>query len=269
MKFVFSILAILVCGGAAYFTLTQTEMFEENQTKRFEAIDTNKRVEATIAETEAEIEKEKGLLEISKVNLATVKASIDSLIPNRNNLKSESAKLDLELAEQKVQLDDVKKALAEIQKIMDDLGGDVNMENIGEKIAEVEEDIKVKRNELDKLNTSIEESEKSLATKKEEVGRLASRKEARNLRIKGNAMEARVTAVDQDWGYLIIGAGSNSGFTPQTSLLVQRDGILIAMVKPSSIEPTQTIAEIDAKSVSPGVRIQPGDKVILAKPATN
>jgi myosin heavy subunit len=269
MKFVFSILAILVCGGAAYFTMTQTEMFEENQSKRFVAIDTNKQVEATIADTEAKIEEEKRLLEISKDNLATVKASIDSLIPNRNSLKTESAQLDKELAEQKIQFDDVNKAIAEIQEIMKDLGGDVNIDNIGEKIAEVEEDIKVKRDKVDKLNGSIEESEKSLATKQEEVGRLASRKEARNLRINGNAMEARVTAVDQDWGFLVIGAGSNSGFTPQTTLLVQRDGILIGTVKPSSIEPTQTIAEIDAKSLSPGVRIQPGDRVILAKPATN
>jgi orotidine-5'-phosphate decarboxylase len=50
---------------------------------------------------------------------------------------------------------------------------------------------------------------------------------------------------------------------------VKRDGRLIGKVNPSSIEPTQTIAEIDFKTISPGVRIQPGDSVILAKPASN
>jgi hypothetical protein len=82
-------------------------------------------------------------------------------------------------------------------------------------------------------------------------------------------MEARVTAVNHDWGFLVIGAGSNSGFSPQTSLLVKRDGRLIGKVNPSAIEPTQTIAEIDLKALAPGVRIQPGDSVILAKPAGN
>jgi hypothetical protein len=82
-------------------------------------------------------------------------------------------------------------------------------------------------------------------------------------------MESVVTAVNQDWGFLVIGAGSNSGFTPQTSLIVQRDGRLIGRVRPSSIEPTQTIAEIDFKSIATGVRIQPGDRVMLATPATN
>ena len=91
----------------------------------------------------------------------------------------------------------------------------------------------------------------------------------RSSRISGNAMEAVVTAVNQDWGFLVIGAGSNSGFTPQTSLIVQRDGRMIGRIRPSSIEPTQTIAEIDFNSLASGVRLQPGDRVMLAKPNTN
>ena len=91
----------------------------------------------------------------------------------------------------------------------------------------------------------------------------------RSSRIGRNSMESVVTAVNQDWGFLVIGAGSNSGFTPQTSLIVQRDGRFIGRVRPSSIEPTQTIAEIDFESLSSGVRLQPGDRVMLAKPITN
>jgi hypothetical protein len=79
-------------------------------------------------------------------------------------------------------------------------------------------------------------------------------------------MQAVITGVNQEWGFLVIGAGSNTGFTPQTSLLVQRDGKMIGRVRPSSIEPTQTIAEINFKTLAPGVRIQPGDYVIYEKP---
>ena len=50
---------------------------------------------------------------------------------------------------------------------------------------------------------------------------------------------------------------------------MKRDGKTIGRVHPSAIEPTQTIAEIDMDTLSPGVRLQPGDRVILSKPATN
>jgi hypothetical protein len=91
----------------------------------------------------------------------------------------------------------------------------------------------------------------------------------RSSRIGRNVMDAVVTAVNQDWGFLVIGAGSNSGFTPQTDLLVERDGRKIGRVRPSSIEATQTIAEIDLESLASGVRLQPGDRVILAQPVAN
>jgi hypothetical protein len=51
--------------------------------------------------------------------------------------------------------------------------------------------------------------------------------------------------------------------------LVERDGRKIGRVRPSAIEPTQTIAEIDLGSLSSGVRLQPGDRVILAQPVAN
>ena len=112
-------------------------------------------------------------------------------------------------------------------------------------------------------------AEKLLEKNRAEVDRLVKRDIERNSRIGRNSMESVVTAVNQDWGFLVIGAGSNSGFTPQTSLIVERDGRLIGRVRPSSIEPTQTIAEIDFNSLASGVRMQPGDRVILAKPTSN
>jgi hypothetical protein len=50
---------------------------------------------------------------------------------------------------------------------------------------------------------------------------------------------------------------------------VERDGRKIGKVRPSAIEPTQTIAEIDLESLAAGVRLQPGDRVIIAAPFTN
>ena len=118
-------------------------------------------------------------------------------------------------------------------------------------------------------STLVASAEQLLAKNNDELDRLVKRKVDRDARIGRNSMESVITAVNQDWGFLVIGAGSNSGFTPQTSLVVERDGRFIGRVRPSAIEATQTIAEIDFSSLANGVLLQPGDRVILATPTSN
>jgi hypothetical protein len=271
MKFVFPILAILVCGAAAYYSFTQSGKFQESQEARLLTISTNKAVTASADKADIEIEEERALLGESEKNFDIVTASVQALESDASRLKNELGKVDADLAAQDVEKEQLNNALKEVQQIFVDmnLGDDVNIDNLADKIAEIDEDIKEMHTKNEELDTLIDGAKKSLAVKQAEVSRLISKKETRDTRISRNAMEARVTAVDSDWGFLVIGAGENSGFTPQTTLLVTRDGRLIGKVNPSAIEPTQTIAEIDLNSISPGVRIQPGDSVILAKPAVN
>lgn len=269
MKFISPIFAILVCAVAAYYTYTESEKFHTTQDARVLALSTNKTVTATADKADSDILDEKALLEKSKNNLEVATQSVLALGSTGNALKNEGAKLDAEIAGSDAEFAVLKNAIGEVQKVLEGLGGDVTLENLPDKVTEIQENIKTKRAKFDELETLITGAKTSLATKQAEIQRLVERKEIRIHHISGNAMEARVTAVNNDWGFLVIGAGSNSGFTPQTSLLVKRDGRLIGKVNPSAIEPTQTIAEIDLKALSPGVRIQPGDSVILAKPARN
>jgi FKBP-type peptidyl-prolyl cis-trans isomerase len=158
-----------------------------------------------------------------------------------------------------------------VESIKEDLNidGEVNIDTLAGIIGQIEEDKKAREKKLEELETLVAAAEKKLAQNNSDADRLTQRKLERNNRISRNAMEAVITAVEQGWGFVVIGAGSNTGFTPQTSLLVKRDGKLIGRVRPSSIEPNQTIAEIDQESLVLGVRLQPGDRVILARPATN
>jgi hypothetical protein len=271
MKFIFPILAILVCGAAAYFSFEQSNKFQECQDDRLLAISTNKSVTANADKEDIKIENEQKLLEESKKNLDMVTASVQSLESDTTRLKNELVKVDEEIALQDAEEEQLNKALKEVQQIFVDmkLGDDVGIDNLAEKIGEIDEEIKIKGVKNEELEALIDGAKKSLASRQDDVTRLITRKDSRDTRIGHNAIEARVTAVDNNWGFLVIGAGANSGFTPQTTLLVMRDGRLIGKVNPSAIEPTQTIAEIDFKSISTGVRIQPGDSVIIAKPAVN
>ncbi|MGJ8644921.1 MAG: hypothetical protein ACSHX9_16060 [Luteolibacter sp.] len=269
MKFIFPILAIIVCGGAAYFSLDHSTKFEGVQEQRLVAISTNKRVMANIDKEQAEKDNNEKLLEEAKDRLALATQTVEILQADNNQLKNDDAKLDVRIAEQDKEFKQLNDAIEEVRLILAGLGEDVNVDNIGEKVTAIQDDIIDKKKKLEELNTLVEGAEKRLSSSQGEVARLVERKNSRSERIKRNAMTARVTAVNQDWGFLVIGAGSNSGFTPQTSLLIKRDGKLIGRVTPTAIEKTQTIADIDLDSLAPGVRIQRGDTVILAKPSAN
>lgn len=269
MKAILYIVALLVTGGAAYFTLEHSRKFEELQQVRLKTIADNKAVSANADVKEKELKDERGVLAAAETKREELTQSISALKSSGSTLERDVAELDNELKAQDEEFAELDKTMKEVQEILKSLGEDITIDNLAEKIQQIEDDKKAKIATLDEKNTLIEGAEKLLAKNRDEADRLVKRKVERDARIGRNSMESVITAVNQDWGFLVIGAGSNSGFTPQTSLIVERDGRFVGRVRPSSIEPTQTIAEIDFKSLAVGVRLQPGDRVILSKPTSN
>ena len=269
MKAILYVVAIVVACGAAFFSMTHSGKFEAIEKDRTETISKNKETITKAEAADKNIKDEKAKLASSQEKQGLLEQSVASLKSAGSALNSELSKLDTDLKVQDEEFAQLAKALEEVNKILEALGGGVTLETLPEKITQIEDDQKAKQAKLAELQTLIGGAEKTLATGRAELDRLGKRVIERSSRIGGNSMEAVVTAVNQEWGFLVIGAGSNSGFTPQTSLIVQRDGRKIGRVRPSSIEPTQTIAEIDLESLAPGVRLQPGDRVILAKPSSN
>jgi predicted RNase H-like nuclease (RuvC/YqgF family) len=269
MKAIPYVVAILILGGAAYFTLEHSRKFTELEDVRLKTIADNKAVSANADAKETELRKANEVLASTKQTREVRTQELDSLKNTAGRLQGELAELDRTLTAQEEQFAQLNKTMEEVGGMLKDLGDDITLENLADKIQELEEDRKAKQEKLEELETLVSSGEKALETKRSEVDRLVRREVQRTARITRNSMEAVVTAVNQDWGFLVIGAGSNSGFAPQTSMLVMRDGRMIARITPSAIEPTQTIAEIDFKSMAPGARIQPGDRVILTKPTAN
>lgn len=269
MKAIFYALAILVSCGAAFFSFSHSKKFENLQKDRLATIEENKQTTDKAVAAEAEIKNEEARKQKSNERLGLLEQTVSSLKSESSKLTSDLAKQKDELQSQDAEFAQLNKTLEEVNKILEDLGGGVDLDNLAQKIEEINKDRDDKQKKLEELQTFVAGAEKTLASSRSELDGLSKRMIQRNSRISRNSMEAVVSSVSQDWGFLVIGAGSNSGFTPQTTLLVERDGRKIGRVRPSAIEPTQTIAEIDFDSLSAGVRIQPGDRVILASPVTN
>lgn len=269
MKAIFYVLALLVTGAAAYFSYENHTKFENQEKTKEAAIAKNKIISGSADKQQLALDEEKVKLDTASKDKADAEASIENLVAKEKSLRRDLGELEGTLEEQKAKFAQLEKVRLQLEERLKDAGEDVTFENLPEKIAAMEADKKAKTNQLGELETNVGAARRNVETNQAEIGRQADRSATRDARIRGNAMESVVTAVNDDWGFVIIGAGSNTGFTPQTKLLVKRDGRLIAEVKPSSIEPSQTIAEIDLETVAPGARIQPGDRVILANPATN
>lgn len=268
MKAIFYALALLVTGAAAFFSYQNVGKYQVQKEEKELTIGKNDELTKKKTKQDDALNQEKLALETANRDRESVKQSINSLQSKGKALVREIAALDATLEEQKAKFADLEKSKEKVNEIAKDANVQ-SIEEIPAEVAKLEAEKLSKTKELEELNTGNESLEKSVATNQEQISRLAERDASRDSRIRRNAMESVVTAVNEDWGFVIIGAGSNTGFTPQTKLLVKRDGRLIGMVKPSSIEPSQVVAEIDPDSIAPGVRIQPGDRVILGEPASN
>lgn len=267
MKAILLTLGILACGGAAYFSYDQGAKLNGTIAARNAATEEQGSVEAKNAKVDKEIAALNEKIATATAQKETITQSVSALKSSGSALKRELATLKTEGQAQEEELAGMQKTIDELKGLVTSLGADITIDNLPSKIQEMQDAKKAKEAKLEELKTLAEGAAKAAAESRAEQDRLAKRKLDHAVAIRRNSTESVITAVNADWGFVVVGAGSNSGFKPKAPLLVERDGVYIGKIIPSSVEPTQTIAEIDTASLSTGVRLQPGDRVIVAQPA--
>jgi len=269
MKPIFHSVALLAALAGIYFSYDLSKKFEEQQSLRLGYNKENVEKTAIAVSIEKDLKDERERLVKAKEEKTLTEQQLANLKAEETKGRRELAALEQTLQQQNNEFDQLNKAMEEVKKILASLGNDVTFENLADKVKSIEQDKLAKEAKIQELTTVLEGAKNKNESQKADVARLLEIKGKRDARIRSNAMETVITAVNQDWGFVVVGAGSNTGFTPQTKLLVERNGYRIGQLQPTSIEPTQTIAEIEFESLAPGVRLQPGDRVILTDPATN
>jgi myosin heavy subunit len=269
MKALLHILLIAICGAGVFFSQQANVKFQEQKTTYLKTVDDNKKLDADIKVGEKELSDERTGLKDAEADFNDKQATLETLVSNEKTMQRQLGESEAKLEEQAVEIKAQQQLLENVKKAFADGAGEgITLENIGSKIEELDAKKKDQTKKFEEVSTLAGSAEKTVSDNKMKIAELAGRKAKRDERISANAKEAVITAVDTDWGFVIIGAGSNVGFTPQTKLLVKRDGVMIGRITPTSIEPSQTIGEVDRESLAPGVSFQVGDRVILAVPAT-
>lgn len=77
---------------------------------------------------------------------------------------------------------------------------------------------------------------------------------------------ANVKQYVKDYGFVEIGAGSGRKIEAGMGFAIRRDNAIIARIKVTEVENESAVADVDARSLTPGVVIEPGDEVIQDLP---
>lgn len=267
MKTIFYILSILVIGGAAYLSYDNSNKLQNEIDTFVEKSDTKKRVEATIKTTENTLKETQDSLEQAKVKNATLIAEMEEMQSDERNMNraTEEAQVKIDEADARLaQLAEIKAKIDEALK-----GVPVPWAQVPAEIKRLQELRKKKSDDLDLLNEHIAKLTKDVAEKRANNARESDRLTKIRTKIARNAKVGAITKVDSTWGFVIINLGTNnSNVTPQSKLLITRNGRLLGRLTPNSVEANQTVCDLNARDINPGVRIQPGDQVTLAESST-
>lgn len=266
LKTILCLVAILVTLATAYFGFQNNTNFLQEQEAFAVAEKSKNQFIKNTDEVQEELDDASDKLAAANKLGNELEASIEAAKSDQGTLERTIAQLDTEI---KGYDDTINEAARLTQQIRQSFP-DGELDEIPGIITDLEDEIKVNQKDLDEKLLLSEKLSNAVAANNSEVNRLNSKIGEIRERIKGNAIEARVSSVDNRWGFCVInGIGSNNGINGDAGLLVHRGNRLIGRLKISSLEPNQIVADIDPRSMAKGMRVAAGDRVILEKPAAN
>jgi predicted RNase H-like nuclease (RuvC/YqgF family) len=149
---------------------------------------------------------------------------------------------------------------AEIKSI---IGREGTPEEVLAKVEALKGETDALNQEMATLQKELEVNKKAAADSDSLSAKLKAQQSARDAAIRLGASSATIAAVNQEFSFVVINMGRANGLTADTRLLVKREGQLLGHLKITVLEKNQTVADIDLKTLRPGVQIMPGDEVVF------
>ena len=148
------------------------------------------------------------------------------------------------------------------------LGSSGTPEEILAKNEELKKENDAKVSEIEQISKEAEVAKKAAAESESLITRLKQQQTTRSKAISLASSTGTISAVNPDFGFVVVNLGQNQGVTNESRLLVKRGNQLIGRLKIVQIYGSTTVADIDSKSITPGFAIQPGDQVVFENSPT-
>lgn len=268
MKLITYILALVFIGGAAAFSMMNISKHEEQlkDTKELAAKVRSKKM--SVSDREKKLQAEEATRDETKEQNFSLKADKGIKEKDVRDNKKQSADFDDDLEELVSQKDEVQKALTEIEKALD--GENIPLDEVEQYVTDLEN----KKKDLNKTNVALQQEMDVFSTAVTENNAVISDfKEAqikRRKNLAANKVSSLITAVDNEWGFVVVKPHSDAVIKQESQLVVIRGSKHIGRLSINAIEDEggRVLANIDYSSLASGMRIRPGDRVILSKPLT-
>ena len=174
-----------------------------------------------------------------------------------------------ELAATKKEIEDfAAKKQAMQEEITRILGSSGTPEEILAKNEELKKENDAKVSEIEQISKEAYVAKKSAAESESLITRLKQQQSTRAKAISLASRSGTISAVNPDFGFVVINLGQNQGVTNESRLLVKRGSQLIGKLKIVQIYGSTTVADIDRNSITAGFAIQPGDEVVFENSPT-
>jgi len=269
MKVVLYLVAILIILTGSWFSFSTMSKFNSLQDERKELEGQNLTRNAYIIKTKKEAKDMEAERDQVKEALVEAQAELDNVEAKIKLGKRESSNWSSKIAEQDRKLKQTQEVIANIKKAFEELGGDIELTQVPALVEQLENDVKKANRDFEEQQIIAESVEKKLSSNQQQIAELNDRIQKRKLRIAGNKAEGRITAADHNWGFAVINVPDNMPVDETTKLIVKRGAHFIGKVSINAIEGKRIIADIDYRSMKPGMVVQAGDAGVLAKPLAN
>jgi hypothetical protein len=255
MSKIFLILsAVLLLGTAALGFLNKNKMAAKTEEiKKANGIATDAQTKAAKAQA-SQKETEKKLAD-ANTKAAELQTQITAVNDEKTKLNDQIAEIKKAIDEKDAEIERQKKALAEVTGQKPATPGGPETPGLEAQL----KDAITQRDELKAVKDGLESRAKNLESQIAKYRVEESRRERKALQ---PGLRGQILAVDRNWNFVVLSLGNRNGIVSGADMVVQRGGSLVGKVRITSVESSQSIADIVPNSVPPGVSVQAGDTVI-------
>ena len=253
---VISIVISLLTAGLGFMTKAKVDALQSTLTSAKSELGTKS---SQLAKAKTDLDKAVEDLSTANKAVETQKGEIGRITGELQTMKTDLDKVNSSVATKDQEIATLKK---QIEGMTQSEPGQAAM--TPEQIAELRNNLNKKEAEVaelrslqESLSARVQETEGRLQTAQSEVKRY-------QLGIAKQSISGRILAVNQGWNFVVLDFGDRQGAAKDAPLLVLRDGTPIARLRITSVEPSTSIADVVAGSLSRGTSVQPGDRVVFA-----
>lgn len=198
--------------------------------------------------------------------LVELRADLETQELELASLEGKVKQLSAKSKNQEAALAEAEDVIAAFEKAFSDV--DIPIAGIGDYVNQLKEDEEGLEAELEETLAVAEVAQTKLDGGQKVLNDFKKREADRVRNLSQNSISSLITAVNSDWGFVVIKPHPGAVITSDSQLIVVRAGQSLGRLRINAVEPNRVIADINYDSLAAGARVRAGDRVILAQTLT-